>query len=299
MKPASASLNAHLASGATTLCRCWRLTRRDGTVFGFTDHDQPLAFDGTLFDPESGFAASDLQTSLGLAVDTMEVDGALSSERIRPDDIALGLWDAAEVEIFLVNWKAPSDRLVLRRGILGEVARGDLAYRAEIRSLAHALNQDQGRSYQRICDTRLGSPRCTVNLDDVRFRGEGQVLSASDDRILTVAGLSPFADGWFSFGTLTWATGLNVSALVEVKSHGRSGVDGSTWLTLFQRAARSVAVGDRFVVAAGCDRSFAMCSARFGNSLNFQGFPHIPGNDFSLSYARRDKVNDGGSLFHG
>jgi hypothetical protein len=35
------------------LCRCWSLTRRDGLVLGFTDHDRALAFDGI------GFAAVD------------------------------------------------------------------------------------------------------------------------------------------------------------------------------------------------------------------------------------------------
>ncbi len=44
------SLQTHLDSGTTTLVWCWRLTRNDGTVFGFTDHDRPLIFEGTTFD---------------------------------------------------------------------------------------------------------------------------------------------------------------------------------------------------------------------------------------------------------
>ena len=39
-----------------------RLTRRDGAVFGFTDHDRDLAFDGTGFDWRNvaGFARLEL-----------------------------------------------------------------------------------------------------------------------------------------------------------------------------------------------------------------------------------------------
>ena len=33
------ALQTKLDSGVTTLCRCWNLTRRDGVVLGFTDHD--------------------------------------------------------------------------------------------------------------------------------------------------------------------------------------------------------------------------------------------------------------------
>ena len=58
MKTLPAGLQAHLDSGATTLAWCWRITRADGAVFGFTDHDRPLAFAGTDFEPDSGFNAS-------------------------------------------------------------------------------------------------------------------------------------------------------------------------------------------------------------------------------------------------
>ena len=54
MRALDPAFAAHIASGATTLATCWRLTRRDGVVLGFTDHDQPLTFDGTNFLPAAG-----------------------------------------------------------------------------------------------------------------------------------------------------------------------------------------------------------------------------------------------------
>jgi hypothetical protein len=39
-------LQEALDGGATRLARCWRLTRRDGVVMGFTEHDRALSFDG-------------------------------------------------------------------------------------------------------------------------------------------------------------------------------------------------------------------------------------------------------------
>jgi len=36
MKQFAATLQTHLDSGTTTLAWCWRLTRNDGAVFGFT-----------------------------------------------------------------------------------------------------------------------------------------------------------------------------------------------------------------------------------------------------------------------
>jgi len=90
MRTIGDNLKAHLAGDATTLCHCWRLTRRDGVVLGFTDHDRDLSFGGTLFRAESGYAASDIEAVAGLQAPSGEVAGALTSEAITEADIAAG-----------------------------------------------------------------------------------------------------------------------------------------------------------------------------------------------------------------
>ena len=61
--------------------------------------------------------------------------------------------------------------------------------------------------------------------------------------------------------------------------------------------ARAVEEGDRFQITAGCDKQFVTCREKFANALNFRGHPHMPGNDFAVSYPNSDDgVNDGGSL---
>jgi uncharacterized phage protein (TIGR02218 family) len=131
MKAISPALQAHLDTGTTTLAWCWRLARRDGAVFGFTDHDRALEFDGTAFEPETGMTASELRHGSDLAVDAQDAEGALSSERISEGDISAGLWDGAEVEVWRVNWSDPSQRVLLRRGAIGQIRRGRLAFVAE------------------------------------------------------------------------------------------------------------------------------------------------------------------------
>ena len=46
MKSLSPALQAHLDDGTTTLAWCWKITRSDGEVLGFTDHDRALSFGG-------------------------------------------------------------------------------------------------------------------------------------------------------------------------------------------------------------------------------------------------------------
>ena len=51
--------------------------------------------------------------------------------------------------------------------------------------------------------------------------------------------------------------------------------------------------GDQFDIIAGCDKLFSTCKSKFSNALNFQGFPHIPGDGFALSHAGSSSGFDG------
>jgi hypothetical protein len=59
MRSIPSALQAKLDSGATTLARCWTVTRRDGVVLGFTDHDGDLAVGGSTCRAATGFTASE------------------------------------------------------------------------------------------------------------------------------------------------------------------------------------------------------------------------------------------------
>jgi uncharacterized phage protein (TIGR02218 family) len=297
VKILSSALQSHLNTGLTTLCGCWRIERTDGAIFGFTDHDRTLSFDGVDYEPAAGFTPSEMQASLGLAVDTMEVSGALSSDRITEVDIALGLWDDAAISVYLVNWDDVSERHIIARGSLGEVTRGQLAFGAEVRSLAHRLNQETGRTYQHQCDAVLGDGRCGFDLGDPDYNGAGAVAAVEEDLFLTVSGLGDFVDGWFGHGLLTWTSGDNEGAAIEIRRHVVES-DGAVRLMLWQRAALPIAVGDAFAIKAGCDKTFSTCQAKFANGDNFRGFPHIPGNDIAFSTAKKEETNDGSSFFN-
>ena len=294
VKSLSPELQAHLDEGTTTLCWCWRITRADGVAFGFTDHDRALQFDGAMLEPESGLTASEVRSGSDLSVDAQDAQGVLSSDRITETDILDGRWDNAEVEVWRVNWQDPSQRVLLRRGAIGQIRRGRLAFVAEMRSQAHVLGQTVGRLFQATCDAELGDGRCRVNLDAAAFKGTGAVIDLLRDRAFTASGLGSFSAGWFGFGTVTWTSGVNAGRRAEVLSHDLA--DGIAILTLLEAPVRPIAETDTFIIRAGCDKRLATCSAKFSNVANFRGFPHIPGQDAVLRYATRDGGHDGAVL---
>ncbi len=288
MKSLSPALQSHLSSGTTTLCWCWRIVRRDGQTLGFTDHDEPVVFVGTSYEAASGFTASELQSGLGLAVDNLTVSGALSSDSLNESDLAAGLFDNAEIEIWRVNWTDPDQRVLMRKGTLGEVKRGKTGFQAEVRGLAQAFNQPAGRVFAPCCDADLGDARCGKAVAPVA----GTATAAVDARRFTASGFAAFASGWFAGGRLVFTSGANAGRSMEVKRHTQpSGFE------LWQAISEPIAPGATFTVTPGCDRAFATCKAKFSNAANFRGFPFMPGNDAALAAVSSSTPLDGGSRY--
>ena len=296
MRTIPPGLAAHLERGVTTLCHCWRLLRRDGAAFGFTDHDRDLSFGGTTFAARTGLEAAEATAELGFAVGGGEVSGALVSAGITEDDLAAGFFDDASVETWLVNWADPAERLLLDVASIGEIRRADGAFVAELRGVMHRLDEERGRLYRATCAADLGDAKCGIHLDDAAFAATGAAIRTDCALGLATADLSAFAAGWFTGGKLVWLTGANAGLAVEIKAHRLA--DGEAELDLWQRAARPIVAGDTFRVTAGCDKRFSTCGAKFANVANFRGFPHMPGNDFVLRLALQGEPGmDGGSLF--
>ena len=294
MKAVSGSLQAHLDAGATTLCWCWKIERADNVIFGFTDHDRPLTLAGVIYEPDSGFAASELRGHSDLSVDAQDAEGVLSSDRITETDILDGRWDNARIEIWRVNWANVSQRILMRRGNIGQVRRGKAAFVAEVRSLAHVLNQTVGRTFQYYCDAALGDGRCRINLEAAAYKGAGTVTTVTADRRFKASGLSGFAAEWFELGVVEWTSGANAGRQAEVSRHSLSA--GVVTIELFEAPVRAIAVGDGFIIRAGCDKQFKTCKTKFSNAVNFRGFPHMPGDDTVLRYPNKGDANSGDPL---
>jgi len=193
MRALDPGFKAHIESGATTLATCWKISRSDAAVLGFTDHDLTLSFAGVDFVPAQGLDGSEAPQKLGPQVDTSEVLGVLSSEAITEADIDAGLYEGAEVETWRVNWRDVSQRVLLRRASIGEIVREDRAFRAELRSGQQALNQVRGRIYSVYCDSVLGDGRCKVAHDHSSFGlGCDRALATCRDRFSNVANFRGF-----------------------------------------------------------------------------------------------------------
>jgi len=287
------ALKGHLNTGITTTCRCWSITRRDGVVLGFTDHDGPLEFDSVAFKADTGLSALALQQSTGLSVDNTEAIGALSDAAIREDDIEAGRYDSAVVRAWLVNWADVSQRHLQFRGSIGELRRAGGAFEAELRGLTEALNRPLGRIYQKPCSAVLGDQSCRFNLDQTGYVATVLVQSVEKRQLFRFKALDGFEATWFQHGRMVVLNG-DAKDLSGVIKRDHSDGDGRI-IELWHPLRAPIMVGDSLRLEPGCDKRVRTCENKFDNFLNFQGFPDLPGDDWTISEPSRSGDLSGGS----
>jgi uncharacterized phage protein (TIGR02218 family) len=278
----SAGLAAHLAGGLTTVCRCWRVRRRDGLVLGFTDHDGPLAFDGVDFLPGAGLSAAALAQGTGLAVDNGEAMGVLSADAISAEDLEAGRYDGAEVAVWLVNWERVAERQMLFAGSIGEVRRGGGAFHAELRGLSEALNRAGGRAYMRHCPAVLGDRSCRFDLTQPGYRVAWVPVEIERGQRFVFAHGGGVQPRWFERGRLYVLAGAG-AGLEGVIKHDQTDARGRRVIELWEPVRAAVLAGDQVRLEAGCDKRADTCRSKFANLENFRGFPFVPGEDWLIA----------------
>ena len=148
MKTIPPNIAAQYAAEVSTLCTCWKATLQNGTVYGFTDNVDDLLISGVLYEAAAGYTPSAIQDKQDLSVSNLELQGLLNSDRITVQDLNAGLWDFAAIEVFQVDYLAPTaGKVILSSGRIGEVSYGETTFTAEMRSQTQLLQQSIGEVY--------------------------------------------------------------------------------------------------------------------------------------------------------
>ena len=272
---------AWLSGETTTTAWCWKLSLKDGTVFGFTSHDQDIRIGDDIYWAACGFMPTSVDTSNNMAVDNLDVEGFLDSNVISADDIDSGRYDGATVEITVCNWEDPNQSpLIVRRGTLGQVERTDIGYTAEIRGLLDAFQQKTNVIYQKTCRATLGDSQCKFPVASQATTTGTVTQINTDGSFNTTLSTQDWMDGFFTYGVLSFTSGENKGSKHEVKNY----VAANRVITLFMPTFNDISVGDAFSLSVGCDGNFSTCKTKFNNVVNFRGEPQVPGTDYVTSY---------------
>lgn len=271
-----------------TLCYCWLLTRADGTILGFTDHDQTIRIDDTDCMPQTGMTAGTMELESGFALNGGQAEAALSTDAISSDDILDGLYDRATVQLYLVNWRAPETAQLLRTMRIAKITQADGIFSAEMDGLLSGFDAPQGRHFRRNCDATFGDANCGINTALPAYRQSVTTMAGSHGLVIHIQPLETSAS---DYANGTFALSGELLSIVQIETNM------TTWKIHLKTAPKAaISAEQKGNLIAGCDKSFSTCRARFNNAKNFRGFPHLPGNDAAYQFAKRNDVFDGSPI---
>jgi uncharacterized phage protein (TIGR02218 family) len=280
MKIIDSSLSNHIQQEVTTLCWCWRISRTDGVILGFTNFDSDLVIDGVTYAAATGFTPSAIATDNTMSVNNLEIASLLDDASISEAALVGGKFDYARVDIFLANYldlptslsANPPKHLLLVSGVLGEVKNSDTSFSAEVRSKAQFLSQKSTNLTSKLCRYDLGNAKCTVNLAPLTHNLT--VATVINSRTFTVTNFSQI-DGYFDYGNVRFTSGTNNDVKAMVATYTNS----TRTISLFEPLPYQLQIGDSLIAIAGCRKTTQDCQSRYSNILNYGGEPHVPGAD--------------------
>jgi hypothetical protein len=243
MRACSDDFKNYSLTGVLTLAQLWRITRKDGEIFGFTDHDRDIEYNGLTYLAAKGYLPSAIAQGSSLAVDNLDVVTMIDAGYFTEEDIQAGIWDNAVVDIYLIDYEH-TDRgiMILAEGWkTGEFNVRDQEFSVEIRSKTQQLQQTIVEITSPECRASLGDERCqialqpdqwsakeTMTLGEIRrpttYDGKRYVCIGMFKDCLQFDGDDDYVDcgNHFSFpGAMTWEFWFKSSAETEQMMLGK------------------------------------------------------------------------------
>lgn len=281
-KTIATGLKTALANGASTLARLFTITRKDGTIYRFTDLDVDVTYLSNVYESSTGCDVATINVSSGRSPQTTELRVMFTTGFLQEIDAIRGKFDDAKMDIWFIDYSDLGlGHGVLLEGNLGSFENTHLGYGSfEIQSLWARMRKPIGEVYSPECRADLGDSKCTISLASVQ-----QLLTVTT--VLSqayVVGTIPLIAGanYFLNGVCEWQTGNNTNVAMEIISDGGTGTTRTIRLAL--PMGGTIQVGDTAKLYAGCDKTIATCKNKFNNAINFQGEPAVPGADFAQGY---------------
>lgn len=271
-------------------CRCLKITRRDGEVYRWTDHDAPVTLrvvENTFetFLPTNAPNWDARRESADFDANTASLNTFLDNDAFTAEDLRIGIWRNSVWRLYgPVDWRYPWDGAYeVRRYSLQDYEWTGSRCELNLAGIVKKLDVRIGRVFGRECDAVVGDSRCKVNLSG--FTSGTKVVTA----VTTIADWHPrlafestntsFADDHWKHGHLAWITGNN--AILGMNDHVvKLSKQVAGRMEFYIPTPYDIQVGDTFVVTAGClKRLIEDCKNKFSNPTNHRGFQYLTNPD--------------------
>jgi len=263
------------------LSYAWQITRVDGTILRFTDHNRVVTIDSNEYTPVGGFDSSAYREQDALRESEIQFNGVIQSSYVIEADLIAGRYEEAEVLEYLFDWRVPwAGSIQTTKFWISNLKFNGEVWQASLTDVSRYLRQRVGEVFGRTCPHQLGDSRCGVNLagftvSSVRVVG---MVDGEKRRIILANSVDlggGFIDDYFTEGEVEMTSGDNDGLKRDVKLYTQA----DRRIELQVPFPFIVAPGDTFDIIAGCNKLRTTCIGTFSNIDNNGSFPFIPGND--------------------
>jgi uncharacterized phage protein (TIGR02218 family) len=222
---------------------------------------------------------------VGVEVDTLVFDVLPGSSTVLGEAflpaVRQGMFDGAELTLyraFMPTYgNTAAGTVIMFVGRVAEIDAGRSLATFSVNSHLELLNLNMPRNlYQAGCVNTLFDASCSLNA--ASFAVNASVSAASSTNVIYATTLTQ-ATGYFDLGQVTFTSGANNGISRSVKSYVQ-GAGGSINMSMPFPVAPGM--GDTFMIYPGCDKQQSTCALKFGNLLNFRGFPYVPENSTAV-----------------
>ena len=183
MPTLSATRQAYLDAEVYTDAYCVRIVKADGSELYFTSYHADLTMTqkwtasgspqtsglspSHVYIANTGYDMTAMQSTATLSIDNVDIMGIYASTGMTKDDLLGGIYDGAEVYIFLTDYTNPiEDEHPLKKALYGNVAINDNSFVIEFRGLTQYLTQEVGRNISILSTRTLAEENAPLTASD-------------------------------------------------------------------------------------------------------------------------------------
>jgi len=235
---------------------------------------------------------------------------------ITNEELRGGKFRNAVVTEYIVDWQYPwLGEFYKTKYLIADMAFNGFHWKAELVGQAKYVRMPVGKIYNRNCRHNLGhshhykegenvvmfESRCGFDLDgnmsspNLPAQLENQTITSVDNlrKKFRVAITSAYVGETFRYGLVGFETGLNDGLWFEIATQSATGGGNDAKFMLFVDTPYNISDGsgdagewnetaDLVTLIVGCDKTLETCKTKFGNNLNYGGYPDIVGVDRAI-----------------
>lgn len=270
MKNISETFKNSLKEENLHLVKCYKINLINNMTMYFTEYSENLVIEGIVYLKNNLLTVKQIKKTSELENLTNVITGYIDEVYFKQNDINIGKFNNASIEIFLFDLKN-NEKLNLYNGVIKSISINENIF------IMNCVNSDflenhLGDTFSPLCPCSFCDEKCQLNKDNFTDDGIISEIINNTQIITNTINIINKANNYYNNGIITFNYN-NKAYSTEIKTSS-----GKIIIFKFPLPFQ-IQINKLFKITMGCDKNFITCYQKFKNAINFRGQPNIPRNE--------------------